>query len=44
MLFRSLDVKKRSAVQTAGAVLVALEVVGLVVLAVVGAAVGIPAP
>lgn len=39
-----LEVKKRSAVQTAGAVLVALEVVGLVMLAVVGAPVGIPAP
>lgn len=39
-----LEVKKRSALRTAGAVLVALEVVGMVVLAIEGVPIGIPAP
>ena len=39
-----LEIKTSSALRTAGAVLVALEVIGMVVLAVEGLPVGIPAP
>lgn len=39
-----LEVKQRSALRTAGAALVALEVIGMVVLAIEGVPVGIPAP
>jgi hypothetical protein len=39
-----LEVRKSSALRTAGAALVALEVIGMVVLAIEGVPVGIPAP
>jgi hypothetical protein len=39
-----LEVKKSSALRTAGGILVALEVIGMVVLAIEGVPVGIPAP
>lgn len=39
-----LEVKKSSALRTAGAALVALEVIGMVVLAIEGVPVGMPAP